>query len=249
MILTPLAAVVLASLARFTTAQDTDPLPDIDFNNAHNATVIYGTWSTGSTAVRTGPAFVDPATLLFNYPPNTGESYSFTEDGYYEIARYRFNSNATDPRCIQGVMVWVHGEYTLNSNGTITMDPFPDGFQQVQDPCAAESNFIETYNFRETFVQWRIFNDRSDGYKLHLFRFDGSPVAPQFLVSETPTMHPTRPLRNETWIRVDGNQRRSLPEDEILETRSAASPTRSFQAGGVAAAAGALVLALSSFLL
>ncbi|TEB30721.1 hypothetical protein FA13DRAFT_1733578 [Coprinellus micaceus] len=103
----------------------------------------------------------------------------------------------SDPTCITGVIGWVHGKYTLNANGSIWMRPFGDGidnfgdgFQQVQDPCAAVSNFIESYNETEYYQGWRIFNDPSAGPKLHLFQFDGSPVAPQFLVSKTPSMPP-----------------------------------------------------------
>jgi len=78
------------------------------------------------------------------------------------------------------------------------MTPFGDGFQQIQDPCAAVSNFIETYNDTELYVNWRIFTDPVDGYKLHLFQYDGAPVAPQFQVSTTPNMLPTQLLRNVT---------------------------------------------------
>lgn len=93
-------------------------------------------------------------------------------------------------------MNWVHGKYDLLGNGSIVMTPFGDGFQQIQDPCGAVSNFIEVYNFTELYQSWRIFMDPIDGAKLHLFQFDGSPVAPQFLLSATPNMLPTQPLRN-----------------------------------------------------
>jgi hypothetical protein len=76
------------------------------------------------------------------------------------------------------------------------MVPFGDGFQQIQDPCAAQSNFVETYNNTELYVMYQIFQDPSTGYKLHLFQFDGSPLAPQFQVSATPNMLPTQLLRN-----------------------------------------------------
>jgi hypothetical protein len=76
------------------------------------------------------------------------------------------------------------------------MTPLGDGFQQVQDPCAAISNFLETYNLTEYYKGWRIFQDPTQGYKLHMFSFDGSPLAPMFQVSTTPNMLPTRQLRN-----------------------------------------------------
>lgn len=171
---------------------------DIVYNSIHNATPITGTWSTGSKAVSTGPGFANPLNQTFIYPKNTGCSYSFTDDGFYEIARYRFNSNATDPTCITGVMNWVHGTYELLGNGSIVMTPFGDGYQQIQDPCAAVSDWIEAYNDTELYQSWRIFYDQQDGPKLHLFMFDGSPVAPMFQLSATPNMLPTQPLRNVT---------------------------------------------------
>jgi len=190
MLLTSLLTVVLVSLARTTLAQN------IVYDSIHNATVIYGTWSSGSKAVLTGAGFADPANQTFTYPKTTGISYSFSQDGFYEISRYRFNSNGSEPTCITGVIVWVHGTYTLNPNGSISMTPFADGFQQVQDPCAAVSNFIQLYNQTEYYQSWRIFQDPVQGYKLHMFAFDGSPLAPQFQVSTTPNMLPTTLLRN-----------------------------------------------------
>jgi hypothetical protein len=190
MLLTSLLTVVLVSLARTTLAQN------IVYDSIHNATVIYGTWSSGSKAVLTGAGFADPANQTFTYPKTTGISYSFSQDGFYEISRYRFNSNGSEPTCITGVIVWVHGTYTLNPNGSISMTPFGDGFQQVQDPCAAVSNFIQLYNQTEYYQSWRIFQDPVQGYKLHMFAFDGSPLAPQFQVSTTPNMLPTTLLRN-----------------------------------------------------
>lgn len=103
------------------------------------------------------------------------------------------------PTCITGVVVWTHGRYTFGApNNSIILTPFGDGYQQVQDSCAAVSNFVENYNQTETFVQWRIFQDPVAGYKLHMWRYDGTPVAPQFLVSQKPNMLPTRSLRNVT---------------------------------------------------
>lgn len=104
----------------------------------------------------------------------------------------------TDPHCITGVMNWHHGHYTLEDDGSMTLHPFSDGYQQIQDPCAAESNFIEDYSSNETYTNWRIFTDVTAGPKLHMFAFDGSPLPPQFQISATPNMLPTRALRNVT---------------------------------------------------
>jgi hypothetical protein len=150
----------------------------------------------------------------------------------------------------------VHGKYTLNANGSIWMRPFGDGidnfgdgFQQVQDPCAAVSNFIESYNETEYYKGWRIFNDPSAGPKLHLFQFDGSPVAPQFLVSKTPSMLPTRLLRNSSYVFVS---RRGLEGEEVedLERReSGADAVRGPRVIAVLGAAGLVVLTAASMMI
>jgi hypothetical protein len=192
MILTPALFLALASLAPTVYSQQTV----VGLDAVHNATALDGTWSSGSRAVQTGPGFANPANLSFTYPATTGISYSFTGDGFFEVARYRFNGNGSEPTCITGIVNWIHGTYTLNPNGSMTLQPFNDGYQQIQDPCAAVSNFIEEYNNTEIYVQWRIFRDVTAGYKLHLFQYDGAPLAPMFQVSTTPNMLPTQQLRN-----------------------------------------------------
>jgi hypothetical protein len=108
------------------------------------------------------------------------------------------HASATNPACITGVLQWVHGNYSLLDNGSITMQPYPDGFQQIQDPCAPQSNFIDPgYNYTEMYQSWRIFQDPVTGYKLHLFQSDGKPVAPLFLISASPNMLPTTTLRKQ----------------------------------------------------
>jgi len=184
----PLTALLLAV--------STASAQDIIYNTAHNATPITGTWSSGSRHVVTGPGFANPAQESFTYPNTTGVGYSFSDDGWYEIARYRFASNASEPNCIVGTVVWVHGQYDLLGNGSIVMTPVGDGYQQVQAPCAATSNFIQNYNFTELMQSWQIFMDATDGPKLHLFAFDGSPVAPLFQLSTEPNMLPKQVLRN-----------------------------------------------------
>jgi len=185
MILTPLIALVLAAVPT---------LGQLDITTA--TATLPGSWSSGARAVVTGPGFANPANESFTYPKTSGIGYSFTTDGFYEIARYRFVSNGTVPQCVTGVINWVHGKYTLQPNGSITMAPFGDGYQQIQDPCAAVSNFLENYNDTELYQMWQIFLDPVTGYKLHLFQYDGSPLAPMFQISTTPNMLPTQTLRN-----------------------------------------------------
>lgn len=146
--------------------------------------------------VTASPATVRPSVSRFSSPIHT------------------FILTGTDPHCITGVMNWHHGHYTLEDNGTMTLHPFGDGYQQVQDPCAAESNFIEDYNKTETYTNWRIFTDVTAGPKLHLFAFDGAPLPPQFQISTTPNMLPTKSLRNVTTVA-------SLTAQNLLASNSA----------------------------
>ena len=168
---------------------------EIVLDAIHNATSIQGTWSSGSQHVQTGPEFANPLNSSFNYPSTAGISYSFTDDGFWEQALYRFEGNASMPNCIKGIVIFQHGKYELNSNGSISLVPFgQDGRIQVQDPCAAVSNVITLYNQTEYMAQWRIFRDPVFGPKLHLFQYDGAPLAPMFQVSALPNMLPTRVL-------------------------------------------------------
>jgi len=202
----------------------------IVYDSIHNATGLQGTWASGSRNVVTGPGFANPANESFTFPLTTGISYSFTDTGFYEIARYRFSGNGSQPTCITGVLNWVHGTYQLLSNGSIVMTPFGDGYQQIQDPCAGQSNFVENYNNTELYQQWRIFQDPIQGFKLHLFQFDGSPLAPQFQVSNSPQMLPTQMLRNvsavftsQNGITFTGNENPNTPQ-QLIATN--ASPRR-----------------------
>jgi hypothetical protein len=179
--------------------------------------------------------------MSFTYPKNTGISFSFTGDGYYEIARYRFIGNGSHPSCITGVIGWVHGTYELFSNGSMGMTPFGDGFQQVQDPCAAVSNFIEDYNVTELYQGWRIFQDPTQGFKLHMFQFDGAPLAPQYQVSTTPNMLPTQLLRNVTPSAGE--------ETTQLQSRQINAADSQKWMSGFVGASGAVVLAFASLLL
>jgi len=95
-------------------------------------------------------------------------------------------------------MNWCHGTYDLVSNGSIVLTPLGDGYQQIQDPCAAVSNFIENYNDTELYVQWNIYQDAVRGYTLQLYQWDGTPLAPLWQLTTSPNMLPTQLLRNVT---------------------------------------------------
>jgi hypothetical protein len=115
-----------------------------------------------------------PAHILSPLTPRS------TSDGFYEEAQYRYDSNATNPRCIRGKIIWQHGRYSENSDGSITMTPFGnDGRIQVQDPCAAETNVVTYYNEPGTFKNYALFVDSlSRRDTLQLYAFDGAKLAP-----------------------------------------------------------------------
>ncbi|KZV99900.1 hypothetical protein EXIGLDRAFT_605104 [Exidia glandulosa HHB12029] len=179
------------TLAALVLAQD-DP---IRYDLEHNATTLIGTWSSGAGLVQTGPVrnFCSPANKTFNPPPVAGISYSFDGDGNFEQVEYRFGSNPAKPACPNATLLFQHGKYQLLPNGSIILDPIPeDGLVQTQSPCTAHSSTIQQFNVTVLFKEWRIFFDPlSQGYHLHLFRFDGAPLNKMILRYETPIMHPT----------------------------------------------------------
>ncbi|KAF8349374.1 chaperone for protein-folding within the ER, fungal-domain-containing protein [Amanita rubescens] len=201
------------------------------YSQTSNAPLI-GTWSSGSKAVETGPGFANPVNRSFIYPQNTGMSYSFTADGYYEIARYRMNGNGSQPTCITGVMNWAHGMYTLQPNGSITMIPFnDDGFQQIQNPCGAISDFIETYNLTE------LYTARRREPLLQMYQFNGAPLPPLFQISTTPNILPTQQIRQTTPV---------VAKRELIQRSNAAGQHITV---GLRGAVGLFLFALTSTLL
>jgi Chaperone for protein-folding within the ER, fungal len=140
----------------------------------------------------------------------------------------------SSPNCITGVMNWVHGTFTFNTNGSLTLFPFGDGFQQIQGACLANSDFIEGYNDTELYQSWHIYMDPTDGPKLHLFGFDGAPVTPMFLYSQSPSMLPTQSLRNVS--AATKILRRSVP--------NGAPPIHRWKVAGIAVGAALLGSAL-----
>lgn len=85
-------------------------------------------------------------------------------------------------------MIWQHGSYKLQSNGSITTDPDTfegDGRIQVQDACAPTSNAIYYYSQRGLYLGWDISVWR-DKYMLRLQSFDGSYLPRLYRVSDAP---------------------------------------------------------------
>ncbi len=106
-------------------------------------------------------------------------------------------------------MLWSHGTYTNEVNGSMFLVPNGDGYQQVQKTCAAVSNLIENNNDTIVVNWWNIKQDTELGFVLTMQKFDGTYWAPFKQYSTSPNMLPTQKLRNVT-----------LPADVSIGTRS-----------------------------
>ncbi|KAK2759531.1 Reversal of tor2 lethality [Arachnomyces sp. PD_36] len=158
---------------------------------------LIGTWTTKSQKVLTGPGFYDYVRDEFKEPKVTGISYSFTSDGFYEEAYYRATSDSIHPECPGGIMQFQHGKYTRATNGTLYLTPFAeDGRELVSNRCNGKLSTYTMYNQTETFKRYQVGPDVINGLKrLDLFRFDGSPMPPMYLVYRPPLMVPTKELK------------------------------------------------------
>ncbi|KWU45627.1 hypothetical protein RHOSPDRAFT_32935 [Rhodotorula sp. JG-1b] len=165
----------------------------------NNVTSLYGTWTSGTGAVVTGPGFADPMNndRPFIYPANTGIAYSFTDDGYFETAQYRFQGNASHPGCPTAVIFWQHGTYQLHANGSLTMSPAPfadDGRLQTQNPCTPTTSILTYYNEWEMWDKWEINIDTNhQAYSIRAQNYNGK-VPRLFLTTRPPSMLPTTSL-------------------------------------------------------
>ncbi|EJD36341.1 hypothetical protein AURDEDRAFT_74308 [Auricularia subglabra TFB-10046 SS5] len=159
---------VLALAATLALAQD----EVIQYNAEHNATSLIGTWSSGAGLVQTGPNFCNPKEKTFNPPKVGGISYSFSADGFFEQAEYRYGANPARPACPNVTMLFQHGSYELFPNGSIILNPIAaDGLVQTQTPCGGKTSTLQQFSAQILFKNWRIFYDPpSGGYHLHLFR-------------------------------------------------------------------------------
>lgn len=234
----------LLSLAVSALLATTPVLSQGDLTETNNVTSLEGTWSSNA-AVSTGGSFCIPAEMKFEYPRNTGMAISFTGDGYFEEANYRYESNASNPSCIQAIIWWQHGTYRLNNNGSISLYPFgSDGRIQVQNPCAAVTNVITYYDQWTQFADWGITIDYTTGnYQLRLNRFDGAKLPYMDLIARPPNMMPTQVL---TGVNASGQtiqtRKRSFTQDLNIFKRSGA-PSR-LHLGSDTLAAGAIGVGL-----
>lgn len=130
----------------------------LDLARADGVRNMTGTWSSGSQQVLTGAVngnvrctlltqmFYNPIKKLFNVPPVAGVSYSFTPDGYFEMARVKYNSSSEKPQCFKASLMWQHGTYEVHNKTSFTMHPYKgDGAVQIIDPCADGEKQVMMY--------------------------------------------------------------------------------------------------------
>ncbi|PWN50644.1 hypothetical protein IE53DRAFT_83911 [Violaceomyces palustris] len=191
-----LGLVVLPPLSTVHAQQTTYGIGD-----PNNITSLEGTWSTGAGNVVTGLRFYNPGNNSFIYPTTAGQSYSFTNDGYWEQALYLYESNPAKPNCVSAQLIWQHGTYTLHSNNTLSLDIFRgDGRQQISDRCAETSNTIMAYDQTEFMTGFEIHIDTHYGqsvYVLKMYEFDGTPKPLMYQIYNPPSMLPNQQLHEE----------------------------------------------------
>ncbi|GEM11170.1 ROT1 protein [Rhodotorula toruloides] len=152
----------------------------------------------------------------FIYPANTGIAYSFTDNGYFEMAQYRFNANGdftastgrlvaarhcesrlASPRSPASSLTRFSPQYALHPNGSLTMDPSPfamDGRVQTQNPCSPTTNVLTEFAQFELWNSWQIGIDVNHAaYSLQAVDVNGKKPR-MFLTVRPPTMLPTASL-------------------------------------------------------
>ncbi|KAK9367234.1 chaperone for protein-folding within the ER, fungal-domain-containing protein [Lipomyces kononenkoae] len=160
---------------------------------ADNVTSLTGTWTTKANTVFTGPGFYDPVDELLIEPNLPGLSMSFTDDGHYEEAFYYVLPQPSNPTCPTALLQFQHGTYSFAPNGSLLLSPIAvDGRQLLSDPCTSEESVYSRYSQFEVYSEWEILIDDYRGqYQLQLYKFDGSPMNPMYLVYRPPLMLPT----------------------------------------------------------
>ncbi|CAE6527612.1 unnamed protein product [Rhizoctonia solani] len=172
----------------------------IVYDKDHNVTSLRGTWSTTSDGhVLTGPNFANPVDSTFSIPEAytkiTSWTYSFTDDGFWEQCTYLPQHIRTEDGCASSgaAMIYQHGTYQLNSDGSMTLTPFEqDGRYELRDPCGAMNKTL-SYAVIGHIPSWSIDMDPVVGPILHLVR-PHVPVQTLTQAYDPPNMLPTRPL-------------------------------------------------------
>ncbi|TVY39012.1 Protein rot1 [Lachnellula occidentalis] len=105
-------------------------------------------------------------------------------------------SIAADPSCAQGIMQFQHGTVTMNTDLSLSFEPFKvDGRQLQSDPCTSDNGKFARYNQTETMAKWQVYIDPySKRTRLDLYGFDGKVMNPMYLAYSPPVMLPTQTM-------------------------------------------------------
>jgi len=163
---------------------------------------INGMWSSGSQHVLTGPGFAVPQSFSFTVPNTTGISWSFdVSNGAWESSRFRMTGNGKNPGCGTTTVFWAHGTYAQQTNGSYNCTVL-EGYQLIQNACAATSSFTEMYNQSYEFYDSIQLVQDASGLYLQMYGWDGAPVPPMGQVSQTPNMFPVAKIINNNRTKV-----------------------------------------------
>ncbi|WEW59576.1 Reversal of tor2 lethality [Emydomyces testavorans] len=125
-------------------------------------------------------------------------------------------------------MQFQHGTYSVEADGSLVLTPFAvDGRQLVSNPCKGKNSVYFRYNQTELFKRYEV---QIDGFhnvkRLNLYKFDGAPMNPMFLVYNPPQMLPTQTLNPTAQATPTGGSKakRTLAGDGVT-SRNARSIT------------------------
>lgn len=114
---------------------------------------------------------------------------------------------ATVHRCVKASLIWQHGKYTINSNGSISLLPWKsDGKVMVLDVCARDTIQQYYYFQQELIPLWYNFIESDAGtapwadtkqnadpaFALQMFQNGGDGKAGQKIVRVAPPLPPPR---------------------------------------------------------
>ncbi|WFD32549.1 amino-acid N-acetyltransferase [Malassezia sp. CBS 17886] len=201
---------------------------------------LRGTWSSGSRQVLTGMekgvGFFNPIRQQFTVPPTAGISYSFTDDGYFEEAIFKYGSNAVKPECFNVTLVWQHGTYNATPDGKLHLNAYQkDGYVETMSNCTDPKIVMAPYSENELMLNHTTFIETAPmygakgveaSYGLQLNQFDGTPLSKMYLVYDPPRMMPVKQL----FMSVIGGMSRTVQQliVEVLKARPSARDSASY---------------------
>lgn len=127
-----------------------------------------------------------------------GQAYSFTQDGFFEMAKYRVTPNPRKPECIQSQLIWQHGSYLLHRNGTLQLYPIArEGAQLLTSSCPGGSPPEEMYDVPEEYTMvdtWVDLHHGTTSAALRLTDAWGNRSPSLWKIYDPPMMLPTDAL-------------------------------------------------------